>query len=135
MVVTHQHQRRSEVICNGLPLWGGMQLAVDTTLLSPVSGGCARVWWWGCTAGAALRVAERASRPGHASGRRPAAKPCCPQRRKQATYPELQQASAQGLVVLVAEIGWQAQERFDHCLWRKGVAVVRGYGSGVWPRL
>ncbi len=26
--------KRIEVICNGLPLWGGAQLAVDTTLVS-----------------------------------------------------------------------------------------------------
>ena len=29
--------RRIEVIANGLPLWGGMQLAVDTTLVSALS--------------------------------------------------------------------------------------------------
>ena len=28
--------RRIEVIANGLPLWGGAQLAVDTTLVSPL---------------------------------------------------------------------------------------------------
>ena len=30
--------RRLEVVANGLPLWGGQQLAVDTTLVSPLSG-------------------------------------------------------------------------------------------------
>ena len=29
--------RRIEVVCNGLPLWHGAQLAVDATLVSPVS--------------------------------------------------------------------------------------------------
>ena len=29
--------RRIEVIANGLPLWGGAQLAVDTTLVSPLT--------------------------------------------------------------------------------------------------
>ena len=32
----HRHdERRIEVIANGLPLWGGSQLAVDITLVSP----------------------------------------------------------------------------------------------------
>ena len=26
-----------EVVCNGLPLWNGTQLAVDATLVSPVT--------------------------------------------------------------------------------------------------
>ena len=30
--------RRLEVVANGLPFWGGQQLAVDTTLVSPLSG-------------------------------------------------------------------------------------------------
>ena len=29
--------RRIEVVCNGLPLWHGAQLAVDATLVSPLS--------------------------------------------------------------------------------------------------
>ena len=32
-----QDERRIEVIANGLPLWGGSQLAVDTTLVSPLT--------------------------------------------------------------------------------------------------
>ena len=32
-----QDERRIEVIANGLALWGGAQLAVDTTLVSPVT--------------------------------------------------------------------------------------------------
>ena len=32
-----QDDRRIEVIANGLPLWGGNQLAVDTTLVSPLT--------------------------------------------------------------------------------------------------
>ena len=35
VVVDRQDDRRLEVIANGLPLWGGVQLAVDTTLVSP----------------------------------------------------------------------------------------------------
>ena len=35
--VDTQDDRRIEVIANGLPLWGGAQLAVDTTLVSPLT--------------------------------------------------------------------------------------------------
>ena len=41
--------RRIEVIANGLPLWGGMQLAVDTTLVSALSGASARKPWTSCS--------------------------------------------------------------------------------------
>ena len=37
VVAAHQNERRLEVIANGLPLWGGVQLAVDTTLVSQTS--------------------------------------------------------------------------------------------------
>ena len=55
-----QDDRRIEVIANGLPLWGGAQLAVDTTLVSPLTAaGLPRRA--GCrTAGAALLTARRA---------------------------------------------------------------------------
>ena len=36
VLVDRQDDRRLEVIANGLPLWGGVQLAVDTTLVSPL---------------------------------------------------------------------------------------------------
>ena len=32
---TRTDERRMEVIANGLPLWNGSQLAIDTTLVSP----------------------------------------------------------------------------------------------------
>ena len=34
---SRQDDRRIEVIANGLPLWGGVQVAVDTTLVSPLT--------------------------------------------------------------------------------------------------
>ena len=34
---SRQDDRRIEVIANGLPLWGGVQVAVDTTLVSPLA--------------------------------------------------------------------------------------------------
>ena len=49
-------ERRIEVIANGLPLWGGSQLAVDTTQVSPLT--CAGVPRRS-TAGAALAEARR----------------------------------------------------------------------------
>ena len=37
-VVPVTDQRRSEVIANGLPFWGGKQLAIDTTVVSALTG-------------------------------------------------------------------------------------------------
>ena len=34
---SRQDDRRIEVIANGLPRWGGVQVAVDTTLVSPLT--------------------------------------------------------------------------------------------------
>ena len=36
LAVDRLDDRRLEVVANGLPLWGGAQLAVDTTLVSPL---------------------------------------------------------------------------------------------------
>ena len=48
IVVPVTHQRRIEVIANGLPFWGDMQLAIDTTVVSALSGrGVARGRWDG----------------------------------------------------------------------------------------
>ena len=78
-------QRRLEVVVDGLPLFHGAQLAIDTTMVSPVRGDgrprpqCARV------DGAALARARR---------------------RKEATYPELSGANGRArLVVLGCEVG------------------------------
>ena len=66
-------KRRIEVIANGLPLWSGAQLAVDTTLVSALdSAGQARRHQRS-TAGAALRIARKA---------------------KERTYPELLRAGS-----------------------------------------
>ena len=46
IVVPVTDQRRIEVIANGLPFWGGKQLATDTTVVSALSGrGVARGPW------------------------------------------------------------------------------------------
>ena len=34
----HDDQRRIEVIANGLPFWGGKQVAIDTTVVSALTG-------------------------------------------------------------------------------------------------
>ena len=55
--------RRIEVIANGLPLWGGMQLAVDTTLVSALSSTGDPRRYQNRAEGAALRQARRAKEP------------------------------------------------------------------------
>ena len=84
LVVQRQDERRIEVIANGLPLWSGAQLAVDTTLVSALdSAGQARRHQRS-TAGAALRIARKA---------------------KERTYPELLRSERCRLVVLGIELG------------------------------
>ena len=58
--VARQDERRIEVIANGLELWGGSQLAVDTTLVSPLTSSGAPRRAAGRTAGAALAFARKA---------------------------------------------------------------------------
>ena len=83
-------ERRIEVIANGLPLWGGVQLAVDTTLVSPLTAAGAPRRARGCTTGAALRLARQA---------------------KERTYPELCRSARSRLTVLALEVGgrWSAE--------------------------
>ena len=85
-----QDDRRIEVIANGLPLWGGAQLAVDTTLVSPLTAAGAPRRAGGRTTGAALLAARRA---------------------KERTYPELCRSSRCRLTVLAIEVGgrWSAE--------------------------
>ena len=87
----HRHdERRIEVIANGLPLWGGSQLAVDTTPVSPLTFAGVPRRRRGSTAGAALAEARRA---------------------KERTYPEFADARRCRLVVLGLEVGgrWSAE--------------------------
>ena len=87
---TTQHDdRRIEVIANGLPLWNGCQIAVDTTLVSPSTAAGQPRRHQGSTAAAALRIARRA---------------------KTRTYPELTGAGRARLVVLGIEIGGRWSE-------------------------
>ena len=76
--------RRLEIVANGLPLWGGQQLAVDTTLVSPLSGSGQPCRRGGRVQGAALALARR---------------------RKERTYAELLRSERCRLVVLAVEVG------------------------------
>ena len=84
--VQHIDDRRIEVIANGLALWGGAQLAVDTTLVSPLTRAGRRA---GRFAGEALTDARKA---------------------KERAYPELLRNSRCRLVVLGIEVGGRWSE-------------------------
>ena len=81
--------RRIEVIANGLPLWGGSQLAIDTTIVSPLTSQAAPRQHRGQYAGTALRDARRS---------------------KERTYPELVHPGRCRLVVFGIEIGGRWSE-------------------------
>ena len=76
--------RRIEVIANGLPMWGGSQLAVDTRVVSPLTRSGEPRSRGGTYAGAALQDARR---------------------NKERTYPELLHNRRCRLVVLGIEVG------------------------------
>ena len=82
--------RRLEVLVDGLPLYGGAQLAIDTTLVSPIRGdGTARP---GTTKHQWHHLAQA-------------------RRRKERTYPELvDRRSRARLVVLAGEVGGRWSE-------------------------
>ena len=82
--VSHVDNRRIEVIVNGLPLFQGAQLAVDTTLVSPLTSSSQPRRRQGVFTGAALAQARRS---------------------KERTYPELVNAQRCRLIVLAIEIG------------------------------
>ena len=83
--------RRLEVVADGLSLWRGAQLAIDTTMVSPLRRNGTTRPRAANFDGAALEVARR---------------------RKEATYPELSgEGGRTRLVVLAAEVGgrWSAE--------------------------
>ena len=87
--VHHIDDRRIEVIANGLALWGGAQLAVDTTLVSPLT---------------------RAGEPRRRAGRFAAAALHDARKAKERAYPELLRNSRCRLVVLGIEVGGRWSE-------------------------
>ena len=86
---TRPDDRRIEVVANGLTLWGGTQLAIDTTLVSPLTRDGQPRRPAGRFTGAALRDARR---------------------RKERTYPELIGSRRCRLVVLGIETGGRWSE-------------------------
>ena len=56
--IQRQDDRRIEIIANGLPLWGGVQLAIDTTLVSPLTRASEPRSRAGRYAGAAVQDAQ-----------------------------------------------------------------------------
>ena len=84
--------RRFEVVADGLPLFGGAQLAIDTTLVSLIRGDGQPRFLCAAHDGAALVQARR---------------------RKQRTYPEFGGEGRARLVVLAAEVGarWSEEAR------------------------
>jgi hypothetical protein len=77
-------ERRIEVVANGLPLWHGAQLAIDATIVSPVTG-------------RGEAQAGAAEHPGRALANAA--------QRKRRTYPELVRARRCRLVVFGMEVG------------------------------
>ena len=82
--ISGHYGRQIEVVANGLPLWGGAQLAVDTTLVSPVRRNGTPQPNAASADGAQLRTARR---------------------RKEQKYAELLQARRCRLVVMAIEVG------------------------------
>ena len=76
--------RTTEVIANGLPLWHGSQLAIDTTLVPPLTA---------------------AGEPRRRGGRYAAAALHTARQNKQRTYPELLASARCWLVVMGMEVG------------------------------
>ena len=96
--------RRLEIVADGLPLFGGAQLAIDTTLVSVLH----------CDGSARAGVA-------HVDG----AAVAVARRRKERTYPELVgQRARTRLVVLAGEVGggWSGETRSSLCQLAKAKA-------------
>ena len=90
-VLNHLDGRRIEVIADGLPLFGGVQLAVDTTLVSVLRGDGMPRRGANQHAGVALREARA---------------------RRERTHPELAREGGRArLVVLAGEVGdrWSSE--------------------------
>ena len=88
--------RTIEVIANGLPLWHGSQLAIDTTLVSPLTA---------------------AGEPRRRGGRYAAAALHTARQNKQRTYPELLASARFRLVVMGMEVGGRWSQESAEFLW------------------
>ena len=110
--------RNVEVVANGLPLWGGAQLVVDTTLVSPWKGDGSPQPRAADADGAQLATARR---------------------RKEVAYPELTRSRRCRLVVLGLEVGGRWSEEaasLIRCLaWakaRSAPALLRRSVAAAW---
>ena len=111
--------RRIEVVCNGLPLWHGAQLAVDATLVNPVT---------------------RDGRPHDGAEHRPGwAVRNAARRKRRQTYPEIDRSRRCRLVVFGLEVGGRWAEEaatFVRLLARARAAgapaAVRNAAQAAW---
>ena len=111
--------RRIEVVCNGLPLWHGAQLAVDATLVSPVT---------------------RDGRPHDGADNHPGwAVRNAVRRKRRQTYPEIDRSRRCRLVVFGLEVGGRWAEEaatFVRLLARtraaSAPATVRNSAQAAW---
>ena len=102
--------RRLEIVVDGLPLWGGSQLAVDTTMVCPLSRDGVAQRGSATTDGKSLARARR---------------------RKERTYPELTGEHGRArLVVLGVEVGgrWSAETS----VFLKSLAAAKARGAPPW---
>ena len=112
--------RRLEVVANNLPLWNGAQLAVDTTLVSPLRADGAPALNAHVSDGIVLRRARR---------------------RKERTYPELVSRNRARLAVLAAETGGRCSsetmnflQQLAHARARSEPAYLRVSATTAWLR-
>ena len=107
--------RRLEIVVDGLPLWGGSQLAVDTTMVSPLSRD-----------GVALRGSANTNGKALSQARR----------RKERTYPELTGERGRArLVVLGVEVGGRWSAKASVFLRNLAAAKARAGSCCVAPSL
>ena len=112
--------RRLEVVANGLPTYHGAQLAIDATIVSPVTALGQPVGSASEQDGVALRVASR---------------------RKRTTYPELLSSRRCHLLVAAVEIGGRWDDEAYRFLLelakakaRSAPSVLRSSLVGAWLR-
>ena len=111
--------RRVEVVCNGLPLWHGAQLAVDATLVSPVT---------------------RDGRPHAGADHHPGwAVRNAARRKRRQTYPEIDRSRRCRLVVFGLEVGRRWAEEaatfvrlFARARAASAPAAVRNPAQAAW---
>ena len=105
-------ERRIEVVANGLPLWHGAQVAVDTTLVSPLRSDGAPRPHADQEEGVALREARR--------------------KKRRHTYPELRRSQRCRLVVLALETGGRWSE--DALEFLRSLARAKARTAPRWLR-